>query len=144
MTSASQIYHEAIKHLANAAIGHGQLAAPSGTAVLDNPLCGDCVEMRVALSNESVAAISHQVRGCLLCRAAASLIAKCATGSTLADIERITEQVAGLLRNDTPAPEGWEEMAVFRPVHGHTSRYRCVELPFHALIAAMRASRARD
>ena len=144
MTGASQIYHEAIKALASAAIGHGSLADPSSTAFLDNPLCGDCVEMRVKLADGVITALSHHVRGCLLCQASASLIGKFAAGSTREDIERITEQVSALLRNDSTAPPGWDELGAFKPVHGHTSRYRCVELPFHALIAALRAAEVRD
>jgi hypothetical protein len=67
-----------------------------------------------------------------------------AAGATRADVERIAECVSLLLRDNSPAPAGWEELAVFEPVHGHSSRYRCVELPFQALIAAMQAAEARD
>jgi nitrogen fixation NifU-like protein len=140
VSSASQIYHEAIKALATAAVGQGKLEAPSGSAFVDNPLCGDCVEMQVVASAGAITALAHQVRGCLLCRAAASLIGKHALGSRLADIERVTQQLSLLLQQEAAPPAGWEELAVFKPVHGHASRYRCVELPFHALAAAMRAS----
>jgi len=139
VSSASQIYHEAIKALASAAVGEGKLSEPSGSAFLDNPLCGDCVEMQVGLAAGAITALAHQVRGCLLCRAAASLIAKHAVGATLADIERVTLEVSLLLEEDGEPPSGWDELKVFKPVHGHPSRYRCVELPFHALAAAMRA-----
>jgi nitrogen fixation NifU-like protein len=141
LTRASQIYHDAIKALGSAAVGHGTLEAPTGTAFLDNPLCGDCVEMQVRLEGGSVVAVSHQVRGCLLCKASASLIGKCAPGSTAGEIEHIVDQVSRLLREGSPAPTGcWEEASVFTPVHGHASRYRCVELPFQALLAALRAN----
>jgi nitrogen fixation protein NifU and related proteins len=140
MASASQIYHEAIKALAHEAIGHGTLASPDGRAFLDNPLCGDCVEMQVALSADSITALAHEVKGCLLCRASASIIGKRAVGMRLEDIERIGLTVAALLEQQTPPPSGWEELAVFAPVHGHPSRYGCVKLPFQALLAALRAA----
>ena len=136
--SASQIYHDAIKTLANDAVGQGTLAAPDGRAFVDNPLCGDCVEMQVTLRSGAITALGHQVRGCLLCRAAASVIGKHAAGARLADIERISAGVTELLKKQSPAPEGWEELAVFAPVHGHPSRYQCVQLPFQALLAALR------
>ena len=140
LTAASQIYQEAIKALANAAVGHGKLSSPRGSAFVDNPLCGDCVEMQVDLSADRITALAHQVKGCLLCRASASLLGQRALGSTLADIERVAAHVGEILREDIePAPE-WRELGVFKPVHGHTSRYRCVELPFQALIEAMRAA----
>ena len=140
LAGASQIYHDAIKTLANAAIGSGTLAAPSGRGFLDNPLCGDCVEMQVSLASGAITALAHEVRGCLLCRASASLIGKHAIGSTLAGIQTIAEHVGLVLRDDAEPPAGWEELGVFKPVHGHTSRYQCVELPFNALIAAVRSA----
>jgi nitrogen fixation NifU-like protein len=140
VSGASQIYHEAIKALATAAIGEGKLPAPSGNAFLDNPLCGDCVAMEVGVAAGAITALAHQVRGCLLCRAAASLIGKHAVGATLGDIERVAQQLSCLLEQGAEPPSGWDELAVFKPVHGHPSRYRCVELPFQALVAAVRAS----
>lgn len=137
MASASQIYHEAIKALANDAVGHGALASPDARAFIDNPLCGDCVEVQITLRSGKITALAHHVRGCLLCRAAASVIGKHATGANRKDIERVSAAVTELLHKQAPAPAGWEELAVFAPVHGHTSRYQCVQLPFQALLAAL-------
>ena len=142
MANAAEIYHQAIKTLASDAVGHGTLAAPDAHAFLDNPLCGDCVEMQVTLSSGAITSLMHQVRGCLLCRAAAAVIGKHATGATLKDIERVSAGVNELLQKQMPAPAGWEELAVFAPVHGHASRYQCVQLPFQALLAALRTPAA--
>jgi nitrogen fixation NifU-like protein len=140
--SASQIYHEAIKALATAAIGHGALASPDGRALVDNPLCGDRVEMGVNLSDGRIAALAHQVRGCLLCRAAASVIGRHAAGANPGEIERVSIGVCEMLDKQAPPPAGWQELDAFVPVHGHRSRYRCVQLPFEALLAALRAAGA--
>jgi len=48
--------------------------------------------------------------------------------------------VTQLLQHETAAPAGWEELAVFAPVHGHPSRYQCVQLPFQALLAALQSA----
>jgi len=137
--SASEIYQEAIKTLAAAAVGHGKLEAPHGHALVDNPLCGDRVEMAVQLSGGRVTALAHEVRGCLLCRAAASVIGKRAVGAQLDEIERVSAAVAEMLDKQAPPPAGWQELEAFVPVHGHRSRYRCVQLPFEALLSAVRA-----
>ena len=138
--SASQIYHEAIKALATAAVGHGALVSPHGRALIDNPLCGDRVEMEVELREGRISGLAHQVRGCLLCRAAASVIGKRAAGANAAEIERVSIEVSEILEKQKPASSGWPELDVFSPVHGHRSRYRCVQLPFEALLAALRAA----
>ena len=138
--NAGGIYQEAIMALATSAIGHGTLSSPDGMASGDNPLCGDSVEMRVNVSRGRIIALSHQVKGCLLCRAAASVIGQLATGANLDDIERINAAVAKMLKKQAPPPAGWQELQAFAPVHAHRSRFHCVTLPFEALIAALHAA----
>ena len=140
MASAAEIYQQAIKTLAAEAVGEGTLVAADGRAFLDNPLCGDCVEMQVRMDGPRIAALAHRVKGCLLCRAAASAIGKHAVGADRAAIERIEAEVGTQLRTGAPAPGSWPALSVFAPVHGHPSRYRCVLLPFEALLAAMKAT----
>jgi NifU-like protein involved in Fe-S cluster formation len=138
------MYQEAIKALAAAAVGHGALPSPDGRALLDNPLCGDCVEMQVKLSAGRIATLAHQVRGCLLCRAAASVIGKRALGANLETFERISAGVSDMLEKQTVPPAGWEELSAFAPVHEYRSRYRCVQLPFQALLAALHEAGNQD
>jgi nitrogen fixation NifU-like protein len=140
--SADEIYQQAILELANAATGHGSLPSPDARAFLDNPLCGDCVEMQVTLSGGRITALAHEVQGCLLCRAAASVIGKRAVGATPGDIEAISAAVSGMLEDQRAFPSEWHELAAFTPVHGHRSRYRCVQLPFEALMRTLRTAGA--
>ena len=137
---SGSIYHEAIKSLAEAATGHGSLASPDGRAFVDNPLCGDNVEMQVEIADGRVTALAHRVRGCLLCRAAASVIGKRAPGARAVELDQIGAAVSAMLERQAPPPAAWPELEAFTPVHGHRSRYRCVELPFQALAAALRAA----
>ena len=137
MASAADIYQQAIKTLAAEAAGHGTLDSPSAEVFLDNPLCGDCVAMQVRVATGRIVALAHQVKGCLLCRAAAGVIGKRALGANRADIERVGGQVHALLTDRASAPSGWDELSVFAPVHGHPGRYRWGLLPFEALAAAM-------
>ena len=140
MASANEIYQAAIKALAADAVGAGTLDSFTGRAVVDNPLCGDRVEMEVSVRDGRIAALAHRVKGCLLCRAAASAIGKHAPGADAAAIERIESELAAQLRTGAPAPRDWPSLSVFAPVHGHPSRYRCVLLPFEALLGAMKGS----
>lgn len=137
MASASEIYHRAIQTLAQEAIGEARLEHPSGTAFLDNPLCGDSVDMQVEMRGSTIHAIGHKVRGCLLCRASASMIGKHAPGATPEAIAQAATAVGAFLREQGSAPDGWPDLDLFTPVRGHTSRYSCVELPFKALLAAL-------
>ena len=134
---SSALYHEAIKALARAAHGAGRLDAPDGAVLLDNPLCGDRVAMQVTLRDGRIAALAHEVKGCLLCCAAASVIGRRAPGATVPEMEAVAAAVEGMLARAGGVPAGWEELAAFEPVRRARSRHRCVLLPFEALLTAL-------
>ena len=139
MNDSNSLYQDAIKQFAQAAHGHGQLAAATGEAKLDNPLCGDRVRMQVAVRSERIAAISHETRGCLLCRAAASVIGLRGVGQDEAGIEAVVDGLDSMLKHGSAPPAAWPELAMFEPARAYASRHRCVLLPFRALLAALRS-----
>ena len=123
---------------ARRASGHGRLAHPHGSATVDNPLCGDRVTIDVELGpSRKVARVGHVVRGCVLCEAAAVLIAERAPERGSEELLRVGAGVDAALRDGAPFP--WPELDMFAPVRGVRSRHRCVGLPFEALAAALAA-----
>ncbi|MDO8787972.1 MAG: iron-sulfur cluster assembly scaffold protein [Sulfuritalea sp.] len=140
MNEGNSLYQDAIKQFARAAHGHGQLAAATGEAKLDNPLCGDRVRMQVAVASGCVTAIAHETRGCLLCRAAASVIGLQAVGHDANGIKAVAHDLESILHEGGPVAPGWPELSMFGPARGYPSRHGCVLLPFRALLAAMAES----
>lgn len=137
MNDSNSLYQDAIKQMAQAAHGSGQLDSAAGEARLDNPLCGDRVRMQVAFDAGRITAIAHQTKGCLLCRAAASLLAVRAVGQDVAAIESVAGALEAMLKGAAPIPAAWPELAMFIPARAYASRHRCVLLPFRALQAAL-------
>lgn len=138
MNDINALYQDAIKQFAHADHGRGQLANATAEAKLDNPLCGDRVRMQVEMASGHIAAVAHETKGCLLCRAAASLIGSRAAGQDQAGIEAVVDALDTMLKDGTPVPSAWPELSMFAPAHAYPSRHRCVLLPFHALLAALR------
>jgi nitrogen fixation NifU-like protein len=137
------LYHQAILDLAREATGHGRLEAPQVSIRVDNPLCGDRVTLDLDLEDGRVSALGHQVRGCLLCQAAAAVIGARAPGQTAAALRENTERLRRLIV-DGARTEGsgttdglWPELVAFAPVHRYRSRHECVLLPFIALGRAL-------
>lgn len=139
----TNLYHDAIVNRARSGIGAGRLETPHGSHTVDNPLCGDRVTMDVLLQGGNVTGVGHVVRGCLLCEAAASVIAEQAIGETLDELQAITRGVQSMLESDSPAAPGWDGLEMFRPVASYRSRHLCVLLPFQALIGALEDARNR-
>jgi nitrogen fixation NifU-like protein len=133
-----QLYHQAILDLARQAGRTARLEGDMASVTLDNPLCGDRVTVDLDLAAGRVRAVGHQVRGCLLCQAAAAVIAARAPGETAAALRGIAARLDLAIRKDPSATDGlWPELGAFAPVRAHKSRHDCVLLPFAALTEAL-------
>jgi nitrogen fixation protein NifU and related proteins len=138
------LYDEAIKALARAAHGAGKLAAADAAVRLDNPYCGDRIDLALVMNGTRIGALAHDTRGCLLCRAAASLIGLRAPGAPLTRVQQSIAALDALLAGGDLAPEAWSELAVFRPVYDYPARHGCVSLPLHALRNAIELARSHE
>lgn len=135
---SADLYQQELIDLARTAHGAGQLPGAEGAAEGDSPLCGDRVRMQVKVEEGRIAALGHQVRGCLLCEASAALVGKRAPGLTADQLHAVREQVAALLAG-SDAPVDWPEIGLFAPVRAHRNRHGCVLLPFDTLGQALDA-----
>lgn len=131
---SDDLYGQGLKDLAGRE--PAVVAGPDASASLDNPLCGDRIDLDLKVEEGRVTAFGHRVKGCLLCKAAAGLAAKQAVGLDAEGAQHLLAQVSGLLK--TGAEPGVPALAVFLPVRPHKSRHGCVLLPFKALVKAIR------
>lgn len=132
------LYHKALVERARAAFGKGRLPGATSSATVDNPLCGDRVTLDLSIKDGRIADITHQVKGCLLCEAAAATIAEHGRGADCAALEAMSAAARTLMAEGTLDPQ-WQCLEIFRPVHGAKSRRDCVLLPFEALKRAASA-----
>jgi nitrogen fixation NifU-like protein len=140
-TADDTLYQAALMARAKQGRARGRLTKPQHSITLDNPLCGDRVTLDVNLADGRVSAVGHQVRGCLLCEAAAEVIAMQAPDRTPGELADATSAITAILKEGKEAPAGaWSELAIFAPVHRVKSRQDCVLLPFEALSRALAAS----
>ncbi len=134
----SRLYHQAILEAASARTGEGELEQRHARAVVDNPLCGDRVRVDVMVSGGRVERVAHEVRGCLLCQAAASVIGAEAPGEGVQALIQLTSALRAFLAGETlKPPQLWPALEMFAPVAKHKSRHDCVMLPFDALAEAL-------
>ena len=136
----TDLYHTELVARARQAFGEGRLAEPAASITLDNPLCGDRVTLDLRKNDDTVTAIGHEVKGCLLCAASAATIAEFAQNRSPADLREMAAAAAALMKDGTPAPEKFAGLRVFQPVHATKSRRDCVLLPFEALGKALDAA----
>lgn len=136
------LYQKEILRLAAAADGAGRLAAPTVTAAIKNPLCGDMITVDLELAGGRIKAMAHATRACVLCQASAALLARHAAGHDRVDLATASERLRGLLDGTASAawPDGFADFQVFAAVAPHPHRHTCVLLPFQAAEKAFAAA----
>lgn len=131
------LYQAALVERARAAFGKGRLKDADASATVDNPLCGDRVTLDLKVEAGKIVAIGHEVRGCLLCEAAAATIAEHLRGSDSATLHQVIAAARKLMKDGGAAQS--PALEIFTPVHQAKSRRECVLLPFEALEKAAAA-----
>jgi nitrogen fixation NifU-like protein len=139
----ASLYDEAIKALARAAHGSGSLPAPDALVRLDNPYCGDRIDLALTLNASRIGTVRHDTKGCLLCCASASLIGLRAPGADVRQVEQAVAALDALLTGRELPAGAWSEMEIFGPVRAYPARYGCVGLPLQALRKALLLAQAR-
>ncbi|HEX9461431.1 MAG TPA: SUF system NifU family Fe-S cluster assembly protein [Alphaproteobacteria bacterium] len=134
---SDDLYQQAIMQRAKSPVRAGRLASPDASVTVDNPLCGDRITLDLKLEGGKIADVAHQVRGCALCQASASVMAAAVVGQSTAAVTSAQDKVKAMLGGGDIPPSPWEELGIFTPVRRHKSRHDCVVLPFDALAQAI-------
>jgi nitrogen fixation NifU-like protein len=81
----------------------GQVEKPDSTSRLENPACGDILELGLKLENNQIAEIRFRAKGCVPSMACGSAITELAKGKSVEEARAIT--VEDLLRKVGGVPE---------------------------------------
>lgn len=129
----SELEQTELLKLAARASGAGRLENPDGSAEIRNPFCGDRLKLDVRLEDGKVTEIGYEIRACLVCQAAASIVGEQMRGRSVEDIAAIGEQVEKYLKDGGEAPEPF---ALFEPMKPHLNRHVCILMPFRGVAEA--------
>jgi nitrogen fixation NifU-like protein len=117
------IYQEFIIELYKNPLNHGRLADADYRAQLDNPTCGDRIELFVKVKGGKVDDAKFTGAGCAISQASASLFTGYLKGKKLSVLGKITaDDALGLLKIDLSRNPG---------------RMKCALLPFEAMKKAL-------
>ena len=112
----------------------GRLKNPGLRASVHNPLCGDELELTLALSGELIQDCRTIVRGCSICQASASIMSEMIIKKTLKEAiitGRIFDE--SLRKDNEDVPEMVEPLRPFLVLKAHRSRIKCMKLAWDAL-----------
>ena len=135
----SALYRQLILDHAQHPHHRGQLATANQTVNLNNPTCGDVIELSVELKNDRVADIAFNGDGCSISQASASMMTDLVKGQPIAQVRAEIATFLEMLMND-PEVEGADELgdaAILATVVKFPARIKCATLAWKALEQAL-------
>jgi nitrogen fixation NifU-like protein len=136
----SALYQEVILDHYRRPRNRGTLAEPTGTASLRNPLCGDEVDVQVALHDGKVADVKFGGRGCSISQASASMMTELVKGRTPDEVHALGERFAEMIRGDAEAAKD-QALGQARALSGVSrfpTRVRCALIAWEAMERAVK------
>jgi len=134
----SGLYQEVILDHYRRPRNKGALEAPTGSASLRNPLCGDEIEVQVELKDGRVADVRFSGRGCSISQASASMMTELVKGQTPDEVRALGERFAEMIRGDAAAA-GDKRLGQARALSGVSrfpTRVRCAMIAWEAMARA--------
>ena len=133
------IYHKKILELASINRKSFEINDFNFSQEVKNPLCGDLVEVRINIINNSIKNLSAKVKGCALCEASAGLVVNYFSNQNL-PINDFMEHFNKWLNNnhDNYPDELPEDLKIFSPIQDIKNRHTCVKMPFEAFFKSIK------
>jgi nitrogen fixation NifU-like protein len=136
----SALYQEVILDHYRRPRNKGTLPSPTASASVRNPLCGDEVDVQVAVRDGRVAEVRFGGRGCSISQASASMMTELVKGCTPEEVRALGERFADMIRGDESAAKD-QVLGQARALAGvarFPTRVRCALIAWEAMARAVR------
>lgn len=133
----SNLYSDVL--LAHAKNPYGAGRVPRGTedAEAFNPGCGDEIRVKLRWTPDgALERLTHELHGCAVSAAAASMAAKRLEGKTRAEIEAIAQAFAARIGR-AGFEEAWGDFRAFNGIEKYPARIHCASLAWQAVERAL-------
>ena len=135
------IYHKKILKLASTNRESLEIKDFNFSKEVKNPLCGDLVEVRINIINNSIKHLSAKVKGCALCEASAGLVVNYFSNKNLPINDFMEYFNKWLSKNHDNFPDELpEELKIFTPIQDVKNRHTCIKMPFEAFFESIKNS----
>jgi nitrogen fixation NifU-like protein len=135
LSSLQDLYQQVILDHYRRPRNKGPLDEATHSLTLNNPLCGDVIDVMVRLEGDRISAVGFEGRGCSISQASASMMSGVLEGRTVDDALRIVETFTRMLHGDQEAAADTElgDLRALVGVSRFPVRVKCALLAWNCL-----------
>ncbi|MGC6768941.1 Fe-S cluster assembly sulfur transfer protein SufU [Enterococcus sp. LJL128] len=138
LSKLENLYRQVILDHSSHPHHHGTLGDASQKIELNNPTCGDVIELQVAIQDDVIKDIAFNGSGCSISTASASMMTDAVIGKTVAEAEQLAEAFSQLVQgNETADEEKLGDASMLKNVSKFPARIKCATLAWKALEQAV-------
>ena len=136
----SALYQELILDHYRRPRNKGALEQPTHTIALNNPLCGDEIDLQLRVEGDVIQDVRFIGRGCSISQAAASMMTQIVKQKSLVDALALADRVGEMMRGDESAAKdkALGDLRALAGVAKFPVRVKCALLPWNALRDAVK------
>ncbi|WP_274652331.1 Fe-S cluster assembly sulfur transfer protein SufU [Paenibacillus humicola] len=111
----------------------GTLEEGSVTVNLNNPTCGDRIQLQLQLENGKVKQARFTGEGCSISLSSASMMTEAVQGKTLDDALGMADKFSGFMKGESVDFGDYEDIEALSGVSKFPARIKCATLAWNAL-----------
>jgi nitrogen fixation NifU-like protein len=137
----SALYQELILDHYRRPRNKGVLEQPTHAIALNNPLCGDEIDLQLRLEGDVIKDVRFIGRGCSISQAAASMMTQVIKDKSLGDVMTLADRMSAMMRGDESAAQdkALGDLRALAGVAKFPIRVKCALLPWNALKDAVKS-----
>ena len=136
----SALYQELILDHYRRPRNKGALEQPTNTIALNNPLCGDEIDLQLRVEGDVIKDVRFIGRGCSISQAAASMMTQIVKDKSLVEALALADRMGAMMRGDESAAKdkALGDLRALAGVAKFPIRVKCALLPWNALKDAVK------
>jgi nitrogen fixation NifU-like protein len=126
---------------------NGKLESADCCQEVNNPLCGDVVELSLKLKDQGIQDLAFSGKGCSISQASASMMAEACKGRSLEQAETLLKDFKAFLQGEEVSADfetNSGDLKALAGVRKFAARTRCALLAWEALKACMKEARSKQ
>ncbi|SEK94699.1 nitrogen fixation protein NifU [Carnobacterium iners] len=138
LTRLDQLYRQVILDHSSHPHHHGTLEDATNQVEMNNPTCGDVIELQLNLADNRIEAIRFSGSGCTISTASASMMTDVVLGKTPKEALALVDQFSLLVQGKEPGNlDDLGDAAILSGVVKFPARIRCATLAWKGLEKAL-------